>query len=132
MRCPASIASGSRMSTTMPQPSPGQKPLDARSYTRISPVARAPVLAKPMISKGSMLRSTPPATAASAVPSMRALHAVATDSRDDEQARHPSLVPAHVLERGPERAADERPAQPHQVGPGEFTGQAVADDDRCR
>ena len=39
-------------------------------------VASAPVLANPMISNGSMLRSTPPATAASAASSLSAAHAV--------------------------------------------------------
>src|SRR5947209_3922633 len=74
----------------MPQPSPGQKPLDDRSYTRISPVASAPVLAKPTISKGSIDRSTPPATATSTSDSSSDRQALMTDSSDDEQA--PSTV----------------------------------------
>src|SRR5690348_7961710 len=86
----ASRASASRISTTMPQPSPGQKPFESRSYSFISRLASAPVLANPMISNGSIDRSTPPAIATSSSPSASALQAVATDSSDEEQA--PSTV----------------------------------------
>src|SRR6266699_822540 len=89
-RSPWATASSSRISTSMPQPSPGQNPLECLSYTRISPLASAPVLANPITSNGSMERSTPPAMAASSSPLTSALHAVATDSSDDEQA--PSTV----------------------------------------
>jgi hypothetical protein len=47
-------------------------------------------LAKPITSKGSMLRSTPPAITVSSCPSASALQAVAIDSSEDEQA--PSTV----------------------------------------
>ncbi len=74
----------------MPQPSPGQKPLECRSYRRISLLARAPVLAKPTISNGSIERSTPPTMATSISLSISALHPVVTDSSEEEQA--PSTV----------------------------------------
>src|SRR3954470_4119851 len=104
------------MSTTIPQPSLGQKPLEPQSYTRISPLASAPVLAKPTISNGSMDRSTPPARATSTSPSRSDLHPVTTDSSDEEHA--PSTVyppplrskwlqirPAIVLDRPPARVS---------------------------
>ena len=112
----AAMASWSRMSTSMPQPSPGQNPLESRSYTRISPEASAQVLAKPITSNGSMLRSTPPAMATSSWPDASALAAVATDSSEDEQA--PSTVkPAAVqVEVVADASGD---------GIGEPTGQGV-------
>src|SRR5260370_4062442 len=87
---PSFTASLSRISTSMPQPSPGQKPFELRSYTFISLVDSAPVLAKPITSNGSMLRSTPPARATSICPATSELHAVETDSNEEEHA--PSTV----------------------------------------
>ena len=57
---------------------------------RTSRLASALVLAKPMISNGSMDRSTPPAIATSSEPSASCLHESTTASSEDEQA--PSTV----------------------------------------
>ena len=70
----------------MPQPSPGRKPAEFLSYTRIGPDVNAPVRAKPTISKGSRLMSTPPAIAMSSRPEAKASQAVLTASNDEEQA----------------------------------------------
>src|SRR5579863_5099265 len=69
-----------------------------------------------MISNGSMLRSTPPTTAASVNSSLSEPHAVITASRDDEHApstvKHPPLKsnwlqirPAMVLDKPPARVS---------------------------
>src|SRR5262249_54195255 len=84
------VASACLINTKKPQPSPGQKPCECWSYTRISPAARAAFLAKPTSSNGSRLRSTPPARATSRSPAARPEQAVDTASKEEAQA--PSTV----------------------------------------
>src|SRR3954452_11983488 len=66
-----------------------------------------------MISNGSMERSTPPATATSRSPSSSALHAVATDSSEDEQAPstvYPPPLRSKWLQMRPAMVLDSPPA----------------------
>src|SRR3990172_9694367 len=92
------------------------KPLARRSYTLISPLVSAFVLAKPTSSNVSRLISTPPASARSRVQFEKPVAAVATAMRDEEQApstvypppcrsRKLQILPAMVLERFPARVS---------------------------